>query len=190
MKVKLKIKLWKIIVGILVLSFFAIVMSVRRDMNLNIDLLRESLNKLPDLAFENITMSREVSGDVWDVHIPLVSQESMHLKLQSLDITRTLHDNAGQWYFFGQEGIYSHDEQAASINGLTGTFQDDKGHNLKLLSPVVNWQAGQNALVFNDGLTVYDNEFKLTGNQASIDQKGVILLQHGGVIEWGKSSNE
>ena len=184
---KFKIQRWKIIVGSLVIVFFMIIGAIRHDMNLDIDVLRDKLNELPDLAFENIHMTREISGDLWKVNIPLVSQEDLHLKLQSLDISRTLENNKGEWLFFGREGIYSHDQQLARINDLTGTLNNGL-RELKIKSPGVNWSAIKNALEFPNGLTVYDDALILSTSKASLDKTGVILLNQGGVIKWSRSN--
>ncbi len=184
---KFKVPRWKIIIGLLVIVFFMIITSIRHDLHLDVDMLRESLSTLPDLAFENIKMTREISGDLWSVKIPRVSQEKMHLKLQSLDISRTLENNKGEWLFFGREGVYSHDQQAAKINDLTGTLSNGK-RILNFESPGVNWNGHQNEIEFPDGLVVYDEAVSLSTSQASLDKDGVILLNQGGVIEWSRSS--
>ena len=166
--------------------FFGLVVLVRyamRDMQLDVDLLRDSLLNMPGLIMENIQMTREISGDIWRVKVPYLDREGDTMHLRSLDIRRYISGDKGEWYFFGREGIYSHDLKAASITGLLGTLQTDK-RTLNLESRQLNWQEDENSLVFPEGLTLYDDEFMLRTPNASIDKSGVILLEQGGVIQW------
>lgn len=168
--------------------FFGLVVLVRyamRDMQLNVDLLRESLMKMPAVVMENIQFSREVSGDIWRVRVPYLDREGITIRLRSLDIRRQLSGDKGEWYFFGRDGIYSHDQKAASITGLLGTLQTDT-RTLNLESGKLTWKDSDNTLVFPQGLTIYDDEFMLQTPHASIDKSGVISLQQGGVLKWVK----
>jgi hypothetical protein len=168
--------------------FFGLVVLVRyamRDMQLDVDLLRDSLMNMPGLIMENIQMSREVSGDMWRVKVPYLDREGNTVHLRSLDIRRILSGDNGEWYFFGREGIYSHDIKAASINGLLGTLQADT-RTWNLESSQLDWQNDKTYLFFPKGLTIYDDEFVLRTKIASIDKSGVVLLEQGGVIQWVK----
>ena len=169
--------------------FFGLVVLVRyamRDMQLDVDLLRESLLNMPGLVMENIQMSREVSGDIWRVKLPYLDREGDTIRMRSLDIRRQLSGDRGEWYFFGHEGIYSHDIKAASISGLLGTLEND-GRIWNLESNRLEWQESRDSLVFPEGLVIYDNELMLRTKQAHIDKSGTILLEKGGVIRWVKS---
>ena len=168
--------------------FFGLVVLVRyamRDMQLDIDLLRDSLMNMPGLIMENIQMAREVSGDLWRVKIPYLDREGDTIHMRSLDIRRILSGDKGEWLFFGREGIYSHDIKAASINGLLGTLQADT-RTWNLESNQLNWQNDKTYLFFPKGLNIYDDEFILRTKIASIDKSGVVLLEQGGVIQWVK----
>ena len=141
--------------------FFGLVALVRyaiRDINLDVDLLRDSLMNMPALIMENIQMSREISGDIWRVKIPYLDREGSIVHMKSLDIRRQISPDKREWYFFGREGIYSHDIKAASINGLLGTLQE-KSRTWNLESSKLNWQDGKDSLVFPEGLLIYDEEF-------------------------------
>ena len=168
--------------------FFGLVVLVRyamRDMQLDIDLLRDSLMNMPGLIMENIQMAREVSGDLWRVKIPYLDREGDTIHMRSLDIRHILSGDKGEWLFFGREGIYSHDIKAASINGLLGTLQADT-RTWNLESNQLNWQNDKTYLFFPKGLAIYDDEFILRTKIASIDKSGVVLLEQGGVIQWVK----
>ena len=168
--------------------FFGLVVLVRyamRDMQLDVDLLRDSLMNMPALVMENIQMAREISGDIWRVKVPYLDREGNTVRLRSLDIRRQLSGDKGEWYFFGREGIYSHDIKKASITGLLGTLEADT-RIWNLQSNRLDWQENKNSLVFPEGLVIYDDEFMLKTPIASIDKSGVILLEKGGVIQWVK----
>ena len=169
--------------------FFGLVSLVRyaiRDIHLDVDLLRESLLNMPGLVMENIQMAREISGDMWRVKIPYLDRDGDTMHLRSLDIRRQISGDKGEWYFFGRDGIYSHDIKAASISGLLGTLEND-GRTWNLESTRLDWQNDKTYLVFPEGLTIYDDEFMLRTPVASIDKSGVVLLEKGGVIQWVKS---
>ena len=70
------------------------------DMNLDVDLLRESLMKMPGIVMENINFSREVSGDMWRVKIPYLDRDGNIINAKSLDIKRELSGDKGEWTFF------------------------------------------------------------------------------------------
>ncbi|MBR0151919.1 MAG: hypothetical protein IJP89_11215 [Synergistaceae bacterium] len=173
---------------LLLLSSLILVVLVRyaiRDMNLDVDLLRESLLNMPGVVMENIRLSREISGDIWRVQIPYLDRDGETINMKSLDIVREISGDKGEWKFFGHSGTYSHDVKAASITGLQGTL-DENGRSWELESPKLTWTEESGSLVFPEGLVVYDGEFMLRSPLASMDTSGVILLQHGGVIKWLK----
>ena len=172
--------------GLLFIFLVIIVEYARRDMNLDVDLLRESLMKIPGLVMENISMSREISGDMWRVKIPYLEQEGNTAFVKSIDIKREISgDENHEWTFFGQSGIYSHDEKTASISNLTGKLEtQDRIWTLE--SEKLSWQEKNNTFIFPEGLKIYDGEFSLDTPNASMDNSGVILLQQGGVIRWVK----
>ncbi len=185
MKLKFKISKGKILLGLLFIGLVILVQYAMRDMNLDIDLLRESLMKMPGMVMENINFSREVSGDMWRVKIPYLEREGEAINVKSLDVKRELSGDKGEWTFFGNNGTYSNDEKIATLNGLSGTLRNEN-RNFILESPKLNWTEKNNTFIFPEGLIVYDEEFLLRTPTASMDNSGVILLQQGGVIQWLK----
>ena len=181
----MKLSRTKIVMASLFVGLVVIVTYARRDIQLDVDLLRESLLNMPALVMENIHLTREVSGDTWRVRIPYLDREEGIVHMRSLDIRRQLSGDKGEWYFFGTEGIYSHDIKAASISGLLGTLADtDRTWNLE--SGRLDWKDGSGSIVFSEGLSIYDESLMLKTPMASIDNRGVILLEKGGVIQWVK----
>ena len=171
--------------GLLFIGLVILVQYAMRDMNLDIDLLRESLMNMPGMVMENINFSREVSGDIWRVKIPYLEREGEAINVKSLDVKRELSGDKGEWTFFGNDGTYSNDEKIATLNGLSGTLRNEN-RNFILESPKLNWTEKNNTFIFPEGLIVYDEEFLLRTPTASMDNSGVILLQQGGVIQWLK----
>ena len=173
----------KLILALIIFGIITLVRYALSDMNLDIDLLRESLMNMPGLVMENIRFSREVSGDLWQVRLPYLEQRDKTINFMSADITRTLSGDKGKWSFFGKSGVYSDDEKTASISDLTGTLQE--GNRTWILkSPKLTWQDKNTTFIFPQGLTIHDSEFYVSAPIASADNSHVILLQHGGVIRW------
>lgn len=184
---KLRISRAKIILGLMFIALVVLVDFARRDMNLDVDVLRQSLMNMPGMVMENIQMTREISGDLWSVKVPFLQQEGSTLSMRSIDITRTMSGDRGEWYFFGRDAVFSSDIMEVSINRLLGTIEGTS-RTWNLESRRLDWKDQENALVFPEGLTIYDSELMLQAPQASIDRSGVILLQRGGVIKWIKPS--
>ncbi len=185
MKHKFKITPTKIFIVALFIGIIILAQYAMRDMNLDIDLLRESLMKMPGLVMENIQFSREVSGDMWRVKIPYLDRDGNLFNIKSLDVIREISGDNGEWRFFGKEGIYSIDQSVASVYGLYGTLET-KNQTWTLESTQLDWTQKNNTFVFPDGLVIYDSEFLLRTPLASMDNSGVILLEQGGVIQWVK----
>ena len=194
MKRKFKISNYKYRIFLFVL-FFGIVTLVRyamSDMNLDVDLLRESLMKMPGIVMENINFSREISGDMWRVKIPYLDRNGNIINVKSLDVKRELNGDKGEWTFFGGEGVYLYDKKTASLKKLSGTLQTKNSKNKNhdrtwiLESPQLDWKEEKNTFTFPEGLVIYDGEFLLRTPLASMDNSGVILLEKGGVIRWVK----
>ena len=186
---KLKLSRPKFLMCVLILGLVVLVRLAMSDMNLDVDLLRDSLMKMPGIVMENIQFAREVSGDMWRVKIPYLDRDGDTVNMRSLDIRREISNDKGEWYFFGREGVYSHDQKTASISGLLGTL-DDSERVWNLESPKLDWQEKNNTFTFPEGLVIYDEEFLLRTPQASMDNSGVILLEQGGVIQWVKPIEE
>ena len=183
MKLKFKISRYKIIIFLLLIGVLVLVRYAMRDMNLDIDLLRESLMNMPGIVMENIQFAREISGDMWHVKVPYLDRDGNIISVKSLDVKRELSGDKGQWTFFGREAIYSYDQKVATLKDLSGTLQSNK-RSWTLESPRLNWKEEKNTFVFPEGLIVYDSEFLLRTPTASMDNSGVILLKQGGVIRW------
>lgn len=167
-------------IGIVVLVRYAM-----HDMNLDVDLLRESLMNMPGLVMENIQLAREISGDMWRVKVPYLDREGNIVTMKSLDVRREISGDGGQWAFFGRDAVYSFDKSIASVTGLRGVL-DNKERAWSLESPRLNWEQEKNTFVFPEGLLIYDTEFLLSTPKASMDNSGVVLLEQGGVIQWVK----
>ena len=185
MKLKFKLSPTKIFIFALFIGIIVLVRYAMRDMKLDVDLLRESLMRMPGLVMENIQFSREISGDMWRVKIPYLEREGNLFSVKSLDVTREISNDNGEWKFIGDEGIYSFDLGVASVKGLHGRL-DSKKRVWTLESPQLNWEQESNTFVFPDGLVIYDSEFLLRTPVASMDNSGVVLLEQGGVIQWVK----
>ena len=186
MKKKKRISTKKIFIAFILLGMMRIVQLAINDMNLDIDLLRETLLNMPGMVMENIKFSLEVSGDLWQVMLPYVEEKDKLLVFMSADISRTLSGDKGKWSFFGKSGTYSDDAKIANVSGLTGVLQDN-GRKWVLESPKLTWQDKNTTFIFPEGLKIHDDEFSLSAPSASTDNSRVILLQHGGVIRWRKT---
>ena len=174
----------KIFMCLLFLGLVALVRFAMRDMELDVDLLRESLMNTPGITIENIHMKREISGDLWQVQIPSLSREDEQIIAHSLDINRTI-KNGGQWYFFCKEAYYFYDKGLAKVKGLLGTISSTDGRKVfNLESSFLEWFDMN--FNFPEGLIFYDNEFLLKTNFASMDRNGVIILEKGVEIQWQK----
>ncbi|MDY6400214.1 MAG: hypothetical protein SPL10_02805 [Synergistales bacterium] len=185
MKLKIKISPVKIFIFALFIGIVVLVRFAMRDMKLDVDLLRESLMRMPGIVMENIQFSREVSGDMWRVKIPYLDREGNLFTVKSLDVVREIHNDGGEWSFFGREGVYSFDQAVATVNGLLGKL-DTKKRIWTLESSRLDWRQENNTFTFPEGLVIYDTEFLLRTPMASMDNSGVILLEQGGVIQWVK----
>jgi hypothetical protein len=162
-----------------------------RDIALDVNLLRENLQRIPSMVLENLEFEREISGDLWQVRIPLAERRDGRVEVRSVDVSRRL-ANGGEWYFRSAAGFYSEAAGSVDLVALVGTLETDS-RVLNLESPCFSWNGSEpdgNGFLFPQGLTVYDDEFLLTAGTASIDEEGVILLDKGGVIRWTKSMNE
>ena len=157
-----------------------------RDIQLDVDILRESLERMPSLILENLEFEREVSGDLWRVRVPLVERregKEAQIEVRSVDVRRLT--DGREWYFWSARGFYSEKTESADLTSLLGTLETG-ARVLNLESPWLSWSKDENIFLFPKGLTIYDAEFILQSDAASIDESGVVLLDKGGVIRWRK----
>ena len=174
----------RLCIGMLFLCLAVLVRYAMRDMNLNVDLLREGLMRMPGLVTENINLERTISEDLWRVHVPYLERDGAKITVRSLDITRRIKEG-GEWYFFGAEGFYDNTEKTARVRGLVGTLNSvTRVWNLE--SPELLWLENNGEFVFPNGMTVYDDEFLLNASKASMDAEGSVLLEEGGSLQWTK----
>lgn len=169
----------------LLLMLFGVGVLVRyalRDINLDIDLLRESLEKMPGLVLENLEFEREISGDLWQVQVPFAERHDGTVEVRSVDVRRWFADGK-EWYFRSARGLYREKEGSAELSQLLGTLETDT-RVLNLESQKLSWSEDRNEFLFPKGFTIYDDEFILKTDSASIDEAGVILLDKGGIIRW------
>ncbi|MDR1620788.1 MAG: hypothetical protein LBS00_00260 [Synergistaceae bacterium] len=154
-----------------------------RDIRLDTDILRESLEKMPGVVLENLEFEREISGDLWRVRVPLTERRDGTITIRSADVRRL--SRGREWYFLGARGFYSEKAESADLFSLLGTLETDT-RVLNLESPWLSWSKDENVFLFPKGLTIYDAEFILQSDAASVDVSGIVLLDKGGVIRWRK----
>ena len=174
----------RLCLGLLFLGIAVMVRYAMRDMQLDVDLLREGLMRMPGLAVENVQMERAVSGDIWRVRVPYLERDGERITVRSLDIRRQIQDG-GEWYFFGAEGAYNGKERLARVRGLVGTLETP-GRVWNLESPELHWDETEKEFIFPKGLTLYDDEFLLNTSKASMDADGSVWLEKGGLLQWTK----
>jgi hypothetical protein len=171
----------------LMLAVFCVGLMIRyalRDIRLDVDLLREGLERMPGLLLENLEFEREISGDFWRVQIPWAQRSGGRVEVRSLDIHRQLADG-GEWYFRSAQGVYFEEAASLDLMSLLGTLGTGS-RVLNLESPRFSWSRNENEFLFPEGLTIYDAEFILRADVASLDTSGIVLLDRGGVIRWTK----
>ena len=171
----------------LLLTLFSIGVMVRyvfRDISLDLDLLRESLENMPAVVMENLEFERGISGELWLVRIPLAERRNEMIEIRSVDVRRRLADGK-EWFFRGARGLYSESAESADLVGLLGTLETDS-LVMNLESPSVSWSKSENVFLFPKGLSLYDAEFILETDLASFDVSGVIAFNEGAVIRWRK----
>ncbi|MDR1377973.1 MAG: hypothetical protein LBJ36_02845 [Synergistaceae bacterium] len=169
----------------LAVAVFCIGLMVRytlRDIHLDVNLLREGLENMPGLLLENLEFEREISGDLWQVQIPWARRSENKIEVRSLDVRRQIADG-GEWYLRSNQGVYSEEAASLDIGPLLGTLEMGP-RVLNLESPRLFWSKDEDEFLFPKGLTIYDAEFLLKANVASLDVSGVVLLDRGGVIQW------
>jgi len=171
----------------LLLTLFAIGIMARyvfSDINLDVDLLRESLENMPVMVLQNLEFEREISDDRWWVRIPLAERRDGIVEVHSVDVLRRLADGS-EWFFMGSHGLYSEAAVSADLTRLLGTLETST-RVLNLESPFLSWSGNEDVLLFPMGLTIYDAEFLLETDLASLDVSGVMALNEGAVIRWKK----
>ena len=178
----MKVRKGTLMLVLVCLGIGVLIRYVMRDLRLDIDLLREGLLHMPGIVMENLEFDREISGDRWIVRLPFAEKQGERVSVRSIDIRRQI-AAGNEWYFFGAQGVYSHDERAAVLRGLLGTLETPK-RMLNLESPSLEWREEGNEFSFPMGLTLYDDEFVLRASKASMDESGVVLLEKGGTVVW------
>ena len=159
-----------------------------RDIDLNVDLLREGLERMPSLVLENLEFEREISGDLWQVNVPLAERNNGMVEVYSVDVHRWLADGK-EWYFRSAYGTYREKEGRAELFRLLGTLEAD-ARVMNLESPELFLSQDSGEFLFPKGFTIYDSEFILKTDLASIDESGVILLDRGGTIRWTNNNEK
>ena len=169
----------------LFLIFFAVgvmVWNIYSDINLDLNRLIENLENMPGLVLENLEFERQISGELWQVRVPVATRRNNIIEIRSVDVLRTLADGS-EWFFMGAHGLYSEVTESADLTRLLGTLETST-RVLNLESPFLSWAMSEDVLLFPKGLILYDAEFLLETNLASLDESGTIALNEGAVIRW------
>ena len=166
------------LIGIVIMVGYAY-----RDINLDLDLLRESLSNMPTVVLENLQFERKISGDLWQVRVPVAEPRDGMVEIRSVDVLRRLADGK-EWFFMGARGFYSESAESADLSRLLGTLETDT-RVLNLESPYLTWRARENVFLFPEGFTLYDAEFILKTPLASLDASGTVALDNG-TLRWKK----
>jgi len=156
------------------------------DINLDLELLRKSLENMPVVVLENLEFEREISGGLWRVQVPVAERRDGMIELSSVDVRRRQADGK-EWFFMGSRGLYSETAESADVTLLFGTMETN-ARVLNLESPLLSWSKNENVFLFPKGLSIYDAELILETDLASLDAQGVMELNKG-VIRWRKAKD-
>lgn len=156
------------------------------DYHLDAELLRLALQNAPALVLENVEFERIISGDLWRLRSPLGERRGDLIELIPVYVWREL-ASGKEWYFHGERGFYSEKTISVDVAVLTGTIETSE-RMLNLQSPRLSWSQDADEFLFPEGVILYDSEFILEADVASLDKAGFILLEKGGVIRWTKPS--
>ena len=148
------------------------------------NLLNAAKEEMPAQVAENVDFSRVISEDLWRVHTPRAERYDEKVVMYSSDVWRQF-TNGREWYFRSAYTVYSEKAESADFTPLLGTLETNT-RVLNLESPYLAWTKKEKEFLFPKGVTLYDAEFLLVADVASIDEDGVILLDKGGVITWTK----
>ena len=167
------------------LVIFVMAGYIVRDINLDVELLRESLENVPSVVMENLEFEREISGELWRVRTPVAERRHDIVEFQTIEVQRRF-VSGKEWFFTGLHGFYSEATESADVMDLTGTMETDT-RMLNVESPFLSWTMDENVFLFPRGLIVYDAEFLLETDVAILDESGIMALNEGAVIRWRKN---
>jgi len=154
------------------------------DLNRDLDALRESFEDVPVVVIENLEFEREISGELWRMRTPVAERRHDIVELHTVDVQRRF-ASGKEWFFTGLHGLYSEATASADVTDLVGTMETET-RVLNLESPLLSWTMDENVFLFPKGVIVYDVEFLLETDLASLDESGILALNEGAVIRWRK----
>jgi hypothetical protein len=133
---------------------------------------------IPDSILENITMDREINGDLWKANVGKVERGKDWANLFAIDV-EVERENGQVWTLKAPSGRYFEKNMRADISEPKGTMTDG-AVLFHYRAPLASWDQKSNIVVFSRG-------FEASGD-LGLFEAGHMTLIPGGVMEAGKGA--
>ena len=151
-----------------------------RDLNLPENTV---FKKLPDVVVENLNFWREVNGREWQVAAVSAEREGDAVKASSIDLS--IRDEAAdrRTDLRAISGDFSQDTSNVTLHTIDGVLFH-AGGSVDVTAPLARYDSETGSWVFPQGVEMWDEETRLTGERATVTPEGIFTVERGAKILW------
>ena len=151
-----------------------------RDLNLPANMVFE---KLPDVVVENLNFRRVVGGREWQVAAVTAEREGDVVKASSIDLSIRDEDADRRTDLRAISGDFSQETSDVTLHSIDGVLFH-AGGSVDMTAPFARYDSETGAWIFPQGIEMWDEETRLTGETATVTPEGVFTVERGAKILW------
>ncbi|MDK2959408.1 MAG: hypothetical protein PWP47_1452 [Synergistaceae bacterium] len=137
---------------------------------------------IPDSILENITIDREVNGDLWKANVGKVERGKDWANLFSIDV-EVVRGNGRVWTLKAPKGRYFEKNMRADITEPKGTMTD--GTVLfHYRAPLAEWEQKSNKVVFPEGFEASGDLGLFEAGHMTLIPGGIMEADKGATVKW------
>ena len=137
---------------------------------------------IPDSVLENITLEREIAGDLWKGNVKKVERGKGWADLFSISV-EVKRRNGQVLTLVAPSGRYLDGKMQAEVSSPTGTF---KGEEMAFTyaAPLASWSQKTGTIVFPRGFIASGDRGEFRGSLVEMFQDGILEARKGASIRW------
>lgn len=151
-----------------------------RDLNLPVNMVFE---KLPDVVVENLNFRREVEGREWQVAAVMAEREDNVVKASSIDLSIQDEVEGRRTDLRAVSGDFSEETSDVTLHSIDGVLSHSGG-SVDMTAPFARYDSETGVWFFSQGIEMWDEDTRLTGEMATVTPEGVFTVERGAKILW------
>ena len=151
-----------------------------RDLNLPLNTVFE---KLPEVVVENLNFQRDIDGRTWQVVARSAEHEEGVVRALSIDLSISDDKTSRRTEIKAVSGDFAQATSDVTLHVIDGTLFLPES-SVDMTAPLAQYNSTESSWRFSEGFEMWDEDTRLTGDDAIVTSEGLFIVERGARILW------